>query len=83
MMHLQREIAEMHLLVQPPRLSVCLSVCLSVALSSRDNYRTAELILTEIDIGIFCNIFPTFRYFGQNITKIKGTLYKKLHVFSL
>lgn len=75
MMHLQREIAEVHLLAQPPRQSVCLS------LSSRDKYRTAELILTKFDTGNFCNFFPPFRYFGQNTKKLKGTLHQELHVF--
>lgn len=56
MMHLQREMAAIHLLTQPPRLSVCLS--------SRDKYRTSELILMKPDIGNFCNFFPPLRYFG-------------------
>ena len=52
--------------------SATTSVCLPACLYSRDKYRTAELILTKLDIVNFCNFFSAISLYWSKYNKNKG-----------
>jgi hypothetical protein len=60
-----------------------MSVCLSICLSARISEAPTGQIFVKFDIGSFYGNLSRNSKFGENLTKISGTLHEDLRTFIL